>query len=61
MDGLMFLIPAAIALGAIGLAAFVWAVKTGQFDDLEGDASRILYDDEPDQGKQAPPEHAERD
>jgi len=61
MDGLMFLIPAAIALGAIGLAAFVWAVKTGQFDDLEGDASRILYDDEPDQDKQDKPEHAERD
>jgi len=51
MNGLMFLIPTAIALGAIGLAAFVWSVKSGQFDDLEGDASRILFDDEAPQPK----------
>ena len=48
MSGLMFLIPAAIALGALGLLAFIWSVKSGQFDDLEGDASRILFDDDHD-------------
>lgn len=43
---LLFLIP--MALGVIGVAlwAFLWAVRTGQFDDLEGPAHRILMDDD---------------
>ncbi|MFA5121091.1 cbb3-type cytochrome oxidase assembly protein CcoS [Zavarzinia sp.] len=46
MDILIFLLPTALLMGLVGLAAFLWAMKTGQFDDLEGDAARILYDDE---------------
>jgi len=46
MSALLFLIPAALFLGALGLAAFIWAVRTGQFDDLDGAARRILIDDE---------------
>lgn len=46
MNSLLYLIPAALFLGAIGLAGFLWALKTGQFDDMEGNASRILYDDD---------------
>jgi cbb3-type cytochrome oxidase maturation protein len=42
------LIPAALCLGFIGLMAFLWAMKSGQFDDLDGAAHRILFDDDRD-------------
>jgi cbb3-type cytochrome oxidase maturation protein len=50
MEVLAILIPIALFLGGLGLAAFFWAVRTDQFDDPEGDARRILddsYDDAP--------------
>ena len=47
MNALLILIPVALFLGALGLAAFLWAMKSGQFDDLDGAAARILNDDEP--------------
>jgi cbb3-type cytochrome oxidase maturation protein len=43
---LLYLIPAALALGALGLAAFLWSLRSGQFDDLDGAATRILFDDD---------------
>jgi cbb3-type cytochrome oxidase maturation protein len=46
MDVLVYLIPIALMLGLGGLAAFLWSMKSGQFDDLEGAAYRILFDDE---------------
>jgi cbb3-type cytochrome oxidase maturation protein len=46
MTILLFLIPAALALGAIGLAAFLWSLRNGQFDDLDGAANRILVDED---------------
>lgn len=46
MDGLIYLIPAALFLGSIGLAAFLWSVRSGQFDDLDGAANRILFLDD---------------
>lgn len=46
MEVLVYLIPIAIFLGLIGLGAFIWALKSGQFDDLDGAASRILFDDD---------------
>ena len=46
MTGLALLIPLALGLGLCGLAAFFWAVRSGQFDDPEGAALRILIDDE---------------
>lgn len=46
MTGLLILIPVALFLGGIGLAAFIWSLKSGQFDDLEGAAWRILQDDD---------------
>ena len=46
MNILLLLIPAALILGVIGLCAFLWALKTGQFEDLDGAANRILYDEE---------------
>lgn len=42
MSGLMILIPIALIMGAAGLAAFVWAVRAGQYDDPDGAAHRIL-------------------
>jgi cbb3-type cytochrome oxidase maturation protein len=47
MSGLLLLIPVALALGLCGLAAFLWALRSGQFDDLDGAAGRILFDDPP--------------
>ena len=46
MTGLLYLIPVALFLGGIGLAAFIWSLKSGQYDDLEGAAWRILQDDD---------------
>ncbi len=48
MDVLVFLIPATLFLGLLGLAAFLWALKRGQFDDMDGAAQRILFDEEED-------------
>ena len=49
MDVLLFLVPLALVLSTLGLIAFFWALKSGQFDDLQGAAERILYtDDHPD-------------
>jgi cbb3-type cytochrome oxidase maturation protein len=45
MTVLLFLIPIALAMGGLGLAAFLWALKSGQYDDMEGAAHRILFDD----------------
>ncbi|MFO0995877.1 MAG: cbb3-type cytochrome oxidase assembly protein CcoS [Alphaproteobacteria bacterium] len=46
MNGLLFLIPAALVLGLLGLAAFLWSMRSGQYDDLDGAAERILFDDD---------------
>lgn len=45
MNALLYLIPAALFLGLLGLAGFFWAMRRGQFDDLDGAAHRILLDD----------------
>ncbi len=47
MDIILYLIPIALFLGVLGLGAFLWALKSGQFEDLEGAARRILFDDDP--------------
>ncbi len=46
MTALAWLIPVALFLGLLGLAAFLWSLRSGQFDDLEGAAWRALEDDE---------------
>ena len=46
MTGLMLLIPVALFLGLLGLVAFLWARRSGQFEDLDGAARRILIDDD---------------
>lgn len=51
MNILTYLIPISLTLGALGLAAFIYTVKSNQYDDPEGDARRILSDDWDDQPK----------
>lgn len=46
MNGLLFLIPVALGMGGLGLAAFFWAMRSGQFEDLDGAAQRILIDED---------------
>lgn len=46
MTILLLLIPAALLLGGAGLAAFFWALRSGQFEDPDGAAMRILIDEE---------------
>lgn len=41
MDALIILIPAALGIGLLGLGAFLWSLRSGQFDDLDGAAERI--------------------
>ncbi|MBL8551244.1 MAG: cbb3-type cytochrome oxidase assembly protein CcoS [Hyphomonadaceae bacterium] len=48
MDIMIYLIPASILLGGAGVAAFVWSLRSGQYEDLDGAAHRILIDDEDD-------------
>jgi cytochrome oxidase maturation protein, cbb3-type len=45
---LSILIPIALFLGGLGLASFLWALRSGQYEDLDGAAERILIDDEDD-------------
>jgi cbb3-type cytochrome oxidase maturation protein len=46
MTVLLYLIPMALLLGFTGLVAFIWTLKSGQYDDLDGAAVRILPDDD---------------
>ncbi len=46
MEIVGYLIPIALFLGLLGLGAFLWSLKSGQFDDLDGAAERILLDDD---------------
>ena len=58
MEVLFFLIPISLVLVALGIGVFFWAVKSGQYEDLEGPAHRILFDD--DQAVGRPSEAAEQ-
>jgi len=46
MISLSYLIPISLLLGATGLAAFLWSLKSGQYEDLDGAAERILLGDD---------------
>jgi cbb3-type cytochrome oxidase maturation protein len=53
MNVLVYLLPMALGLGLIGLGCFLWTLRTGQYDDLDGCALRILTDDDMRQDAQA--------
>ena len=46
MNILIILIPVSLFLGGLGLAAFLWTLRSNQYEDLEGDAWRILSEDD---------------
>ena len=46
MTALLFLIPIALGLGALALMGFLWTLKSGQYEDLDGAAQRILLEDD---------------
>lgn len=46
MTSLAILIPIALGMGLCGLATFFWALRSGQFEDIDGAAARILIEDE---------------
>jgi len=46
MNVLLYLVPMALLLGLTGLAAFLWSLRSGQYDDTEGAALRVLSDDD---------------
>ena len=48
MTALVFLVTIALFLGLLGLVAFFWALKNGQYEDIDGAAWRVLQDDDPD-------------
>ena len=52
MSVLLYLIPIALILGLGGLGAFIWSMKSGQYDDLDGAALRILNDDDNDKNQE---------
>lgn len=44
MTDFFYLIPISLVLGLVGLAAFMWSLKSGQYEDLDGAAERILFE-----------------
>lgn len=46
MNVIIYLLPLALGLGLIGLFAFLWALKSGQYNDVDGAALRVLSDDD---------------
>lgn len=46
MTIIVYLIPVALGLGLLGLGAYIWSIRSGQFDDMQGPAYRILDDDD---------------
>jgi cbb3-type cytochrome oxidase maturation protein len=62
VSNLLMLIPVALVLGALGLVGFLWALRSGQFEDLDGAANRILfdYDENEDKPKENEPHEGDR-
>ncbi|MDZ7751701.1 MAG: cbb3-type cytochrome oxidase assembly protein CcoS [Gammaproteobacteria bacterium] len=58
MEVIYYLVPVALVILVIAVAIFFWAVKSGQYDDMEGPAHRILMDDDPPPAE--PPDGDER-
>lgn len=46
MEGLIFLIPIALFLGLLGLGGFLWSMRSGQYDDLDGASYRALFEED---------------
>jgi cbb3-type cytochrome oxidase maturation protein len=53
MDALILLIPFSLALGGAALAAFLWTMRSGQYEDLDAAAYRILFDEDTHKSRKA--------
>jgi len=51
MSALAILVPTSLCLGLVGLGCFIWSLRTGQYEDLDGAAERILLHDDTDEGR----------
>jgi cbb3-type cytochrome oxidase maturation protein len=60
MEVMVILVPLALALGLVGLLGFLWSLKNGQYDDLEGAAWRAISDEDPPLAPAPVPPHNER-
>lgn len=60
MAVILVLLAISLAMGGAGLATFLWCLRKGQYEDMEGAANRILFDDEPMRADPAPPERRGR-
>lgn len=61
MDSLYFLIPIALVLMGLAVKFLFWAVNNGQYDDLDTEAHRILFDDDTPAQKKSAPKKPEMD
>ena len=61
MSSLIFLVPLALILGGLALAAFLWSFRAGQYDDMEGAAQRIFLDDPDDDAVPGPHQDTDAD
>jgi cbb3-type cytochrome oxidase maturation protein len=61
MEVLVILVPLALGLGLAGLLAFLWSLKSGQYDDLDGAAWRAIADDDDPPPREVPSELARAD
>jgi len=61
VESLIYLIPIALVLGLLALFAFLWALKSGQYEDMEGAANRILFDDDDTPPKKDEPKKEAKD
>lgn len=57
MNALLLLVPMALFLGVMALLLFLWTLRSRQYDDLDGAAARILFDDDPVRGPTPHPPH----
>jgi len=58
---LIFLIPITVALGLLGLCCFLWSLRSKQYEDLQGAASRILFDDQEKRTDKKPTDNLKKD
>ncbi len=60
MEVIYGLLPGMLLLGIVGVAVFFWAVRNGQYDDMDGAANRVLLDDDDKPEQEKKPEQSDQ-
>ena len=60
MEAVYYLLPLSLILAIVALIGYFWALRRGQFDDLDTPPLRVLFDDEPDEGTSQPPSNTDK-